>query len=472
MFHKFRTTWAVNTNRLSQQKMKFMGGIFLLTSIPLSCQGMDIAYSFISAVAAPVASLGASYIPDSIKNTVNEYANTICGEAKDFESLFMEFTANRMESDLKDLVENYKICYESKATDISNHKRHVDSFDFNINEVTQSAEMTRTYLLRYSLAILTLDYTHQCKTLLEQSIKNIEGIKIKFEEWVLLGDSSENQKKGDAQLIINYLNKIKLNLGSALYAKYQYVRKGGLVDRGTTSYTAQRKRYKYWGVYELPKMGLTSPSDEINAILKSKSQISKLIGPTIDIYNTTMEFLKEPEINIIQSDDPYKMLEVYKNQYRTLFAKEPSEEKLYSPLVLEYNRVRNDIINQNRGGLVTPMIPTPSVPIPRQNSAKLKKANSQSFGAPSSLPVNFRAAMDAHNDVASAIKAQSPLRHSPSKITAASLETKPILLASIPKVGFANIVESYEQSKSTEYSGENSDSYTSSEDTQSGDSND
>lgn len=449
-----------------------MGGIFLLTSIPLSCQGMDIAYSLISTVAAPVASFGASYIPESVKNTVSGYANTIYGEPKDFDNLFNEFTCNRKNTLLKDLVVKYKKGFESKALDISNPRRGVIGFNFNVNEVIESAEILRTYLLKYSLSLLTLDYTDECKTLIEQTIEEIEGIKIKYSEWESLGDTLENQKKEDTKFILEYMNKIKLNLGAALYAKYGYTRKGGFFDRGTRHLDVRRDRISYWKVSDLPPLDLSSPSANINTIINGKSQIALCIGKTIEIYNETFKFLTKKTEEILMHDDPYRNIENYKIQFRNLFNKEPSEDNLSSDLVNAYNVVRDDIINQNRGGLVTRMIPTPSVPIPRQNSAKLKKANSQSFGASSSLPVDFKAAVDAHKGVSSPSKAQSPLQHSPAAIAMDPLETKLILPPSIPKEGFANIVESYDPSKYSEYSGENSDSYTSSEETHSSDSND
>ena len=449
----------------------------LLSATPTFCQGMDFALSILSNIAAPVATM---IVPDSVKDTVTGCVNTIYGESKDFENLFNEYTANRWPNELKDLVqaEIYKI--EEKAKTLSNYTREGDTFNFDIQETCRIAEIARTWLLKYSLSILSLDYTHECKTRLDHKIKEAEGIKIKnSSDFEILIESSGNKNKEELreiELILDYLREIRLNLGAALTARYKYTRKGGAFDRYMTSTTVQKKRFKYWGVTVLPNINLSSPDSKIITILNSKTQISQCIDTTIDVYKMTFSFLIESTDNkIIECDDPYQALDFYREQFRQLFKEEPSEIKLTSKLVDAYNKVRDDLLSINMNTISSPKttnemtILSPrrpkseSISIANTNNEKRPRPSSRSKSEQSSLPINFMAAVNDYNSPDNFISetkdmVQIPLpkahnttspKYSPKAIkTEVKSETSPLITES---KGFTNIVDDYTSDNNFKY---------------------
>lgn len=416
MSNNYHNVSKLDTTKILQCGKKHVMSIALLSMTTIPCQGMELAWSFFSN-AAPVVGM---MVPESVKNTVSGYANTIYGESKDFDNQFNEFTANRCITELKDLVERDLTRIEDRARTLSRYSKdgdmkNGDVFDFNIVDLCRISEIARNCLLRYYLSLLCLDYTDQCKKLLEKKIEEVLEIKSQQQNRnsEILIDLSANKNQEELltiDSILEYLEEIKLNLGAALSSRYSYTRKGGPVDRYKKHTTVADKRYKYWGVYTLPNLKIAPPDSKIQSIIDSETPISNCVRKTIEIYKTTFDFILEStDIKIINCDDPYEAITKYKEQYRKLFNKDSSNIDLTSKLVDAYNPIRDIVRITNTTTISSSQSTTESIPIPRRNSGEKSSSHSQSYslGDASSVPANFSDALNRYNNTSTSTNPSS-----------------------------------------------------------------
>lgn len=354
--------------------------LFIFSTVPIeTSHGAELLWGAAKYGATSLA----YYLPESTKTAATNALSSIVGDGKDFDNRFKEYVANRNITQLNDLIVEFRDLYEKKALIHSNQ----NSYNFNIHNVCETAESARNLLLKYSLALLSIEYTDLCKRTIEEKIETIQKIQNVSNDWELIGDSTETQKKEEAKIMLEYLQKLKLNLAAALYAKYKYDRQGGAYDRVTTSVEARKKRAKFWGVSDIPPLDLSPIPDSIKKIATAandgrKTQLADIVSNVFDTYKKTLDFLTTPAEEIIECNNAYENLDLYKQQFYQLFNQYSPEEKITSDLVNAYNLVRDTV-------------KTKPIAI-AQPSRISRRSSSQSFSAgSSSVPSSFGAAVRA-----------------------------------------------------------------------------
>lgn len=148
---------------------------------------------------------------------------------------------------------------------------------------------------RMVIAAVTVDYVRLCLGSINNVLEMLDH-KINQPQYLPLKGELEELKKLTA---VNF----KVNLGAMLYARYRYIRGGGLGERGTISYSSKTPRLDLWGVKTLPSPDYTSYKDKIKFEGKEDRMEIKNFLSMYSQYEITLELLSKTESALLTSGE-------------------------------------------------------------------------------------------------------------------------------------------------------------------------
>lgn len=167
---------------------------------------------------------------------------------------------------------------------ISELEASIDNDDFIFGK---NKEQAITLYNRMVIAAVTVDYVGLCL----DSINNV----------IKMLDQKTNQPqylplKGELEELKNLTeSKLKVNLGSILYVRYSYERKGGVMDRSTASISSKSQRLQRWGGNTLPPPDYNSYVDKVKFEGKEDRIEIKNFLTMYNQYEITLELLSKTE---------------------------------------------------------------------------------------------------------------------------------------------------------------------------------
>lgn len=354
-----------NTYWISSLKIAFLS--FVLQGNHANVHGAETAGWLLTSVGSSIAGY---FVPDSVKETVVQYASWITGEEKKYTEQFNEFTANRRMGDLSDLYS--KSADEIKFRLLKNFPvpkledtKSLKSFPYT--KCTQYVTSWELLYQNYVLAILRKDYSDALKHKMETVIEEIKKLDLKQLQEKTKGTRTEED---DQREMISFLEKKKLNICANIYAKYHYERDGGLWDKGKTSMNSKAARKKFWGTRGIPAVIERENPTYINDILNSGDEISVRANPILEIYKEVITFIKLEDALFFEDFD--NNVALYRNKYLEFFNSHATATPLMDPTLVEYT---NFLMSNNKmskrhtqssqdGSASFPLLTPTSAPIP------------------------------------------------------------------------------------------------------------
>lgn len=226
------------------------------------------------------------------------------------------------------------------------YQREIESIESNINRwpkaLTQEDQdyiqrKNQVFVLynRAEIALLTLDYVNACRNQIDKSLASINEIIQQYKQ-PKLSASFEKNDTSILEILAQFLQNIRINLGTALQTKYHYERGGGMLSRWNKHSSSQSMRLEDWGVSSFPALDLKANAGIVNW-LNSQKQGNAVAQDIFEVYwryTLTIGFILKPEDMIILNLEGVGGIDYYRKQLTNIFGENavPTPIKLHSTI--------------------------------------------------------------------------------------------------------------------------------------------